>query len=104
MVYSIICSIFLLISGSFERPGLSFVFGLGGFSLIIPTIFLVIVVLIQKISKDENKIRNTLFLLIATILIGSFLVVLNNESNILPLPSFRYLNAINPFLTTTDPC
>ena len=96
-------SIFLLISGSIERPGLSFVFGLGGFSLIIPTIFLVISTLIQKISKDENKIRNTLFLLIATILIGSFLVVLNNESNILPLPSFRYLNAINPFLTTTDP-
>ncbi|MDC0173681.1 hypothetical protein OAI55_01415 [Nitrosopumilus sp.] len=96
-------SIFLLISGSIERPGLSFVFGLGGFSLIIPTIFLVISTFIQKISKDETKIRNTLFLLISIILIGSFIIILNDESNILPLPSFRYLNAINPFLTTTDP-
>ena len=29
--------------------------------------------------------------------------MINAESNSLPLPSFRYLNAINPFLTTTDP-
>jgi len=95
--------VFLLISGSFERPGLNFVFGLGGLSLIIPTIFLVISIFIQKISKNETKIRNSLFLLISFIIIGSFLIVLNDESDLLPLPSFRYLNAINPFLTTTDP-
>jgi dolichyl-diphosphooligosaccharide---protein glycosyltransferase len=95
--------IFLLISGSFERPGPNFVFGLGGLSLIIPTMFLISSIFIQKISKDENKIRNSLFLLISIIVIGSFLVIINDESNILPLPSFRYLNAINPFLTTTDP-
>ena len=95
--------LFLLISGSFERPGLSFVFGLGGLSLIIPTMFLVISIFVQKISKDETKIRNSLFLLISFIIIGSFLIVLNDESDLLPLPSFRYLNAINPFLTTTDP-
>ena len=40
--------VFLLISGSFERPGLSFVFGLGGLSLIIPTMFLVISIFVQK--------------------------------------------------------
>jgi len=95
--------IFLLISGSFERPGLSFVFGLGGLSLIISTVFLVSVIFIQKISKDENKIRNSLFLLISLIVIGSFLIIINDESNLLPLPSFRYLNAMNPFLTTVDP-
>jgi len=95
--------VFLLISGSFERPGPNFVFGLGGLSLIIPTIFLVISIFIQKISKDETKIRNSLFLLISIIIIGSFLIVLNDESDLLPLPSFRYLNAINPFLTATDP-
>jgi len=94
--------IFLLISGSFERPGLSFVFGLGGLSLIIPTVFLVSIIFVQKISKDENKIRNSLFLLISIIVIGSFLIIINDESNLLPLPSFRYLNAMNPFLTTTD--
>ena len=95
--------VFLLISGLFERPGLNFVFGLGGFSLIIPTIFLMSSIFVQKISKDENKIKNSLFLLLSIIIIGSFLVVLNEESNLLPLPSFRYLNAINPFLTSTDP-
>ena len=65
--------------------------------------FLVISIFVQKISRDETKIRNSLFLLISIILIGSFLLVLNDESNLLPLPSFRYLNAINPFMTTTDP-
>ena len=95
--------VFLLISGSFERPGPNFVFGLGGLSLIIPTMFLVISIFVQKISRDETKIRNSLFLLISIIIIGSFLLVLNDESNLLPLPSFRYLNAINPFMTTTDP-
>jgi len=95
--------IFLLISGSFERLGLFFVFGLGGLSLIVPTVFLVSIIFVQKISKDKNKIRNSLFLLISIIVIGSFLITINDESNLLPLPSFRYLNAMNPFLTTTDP-
>jgi len=95
--------LFLLISGSFERPGLSFVFGLGGLSLIISTMFLVISIFVQKISKDETKIRNSLFLLISIIVIGSFLIIINDDSNILPLPSFRYLNAMNPFLTSVDP-
>ncbi len=103
--------VFLLISGSFERPGLNFVFGLGGLSLIIPTMFLVISIFVQKISRDETKIRNSLFLLISIIIIGSFLIVLNDAQEFrsddntkpLPLPSFRYLNAINPFMTTIDP-
>ena len=42
-------------------------------------------------------------MLLSIIVIGSFLVIINDESNLLPLPSFRYLNAINPFLTSTDP-
>ena len=62
--------------------------------------FLMISIFVQKISRDETKIRNSLFLLLSIIIIGSFLIVLNEESNLLPLPSFRYLNAINPFLTT----
>ena len=87
----------------FERPGSSFVIGLGGFSLIGPTIFLVICIIIQKFSKQETKTRNGLIFLCAILIIGSILIVTNENSNLLPLPSFRYLNAINPFLTTTDP-
>ena len=29
--------------------------------------------------------------------------MINSDSEFLPLPSHRYLNALNPFLTTTDP-
>jgi dolichyl-diphosphooligosaccharide--protein glycosyltransferase len=94
---------FLVTAIMFERPGIGFVFGLGGISLIIPTIFLVLCIFIQKISKDENKIRNGLILLFSILLLGSFLVTINEELGSLPLPSFRYLNALNPFLTTLDP-
>jgi len=95
-------TIFILTSSMFERPGLSFAYGLGGISLIIPTIFLVICTFVQKISKDKNKIRNSVFLLFSIILIGSFAVIVGSESDILPIPSFRYLNTINPFMTTED--
>ena len=96
-------TIFLLTSGLFERPGIDFVFGMGGFSLIFPTIFLVSCIFIQKISKEENKTRNGLILLVSIIILGSALLVVTSESNITSLPSFRYLNAINPFLIAEDP-
>jgi dolichyl-diphosphooligosaccharide--protein glycosyltransferase len=92
---------FLLTAFMFERPGPSFVFGLGGISLIIPTIFLVSCIFIQKISSDKNKIRNSLIFLFLILIIGSFLVTISEELNLLKIPSFRYLNALNPFLTTS---
>jgi dolichyl-diphosphooligosaccharide---protein glycosyltransferase len=95
--------VFILASSMFERPGPNFVQSLAGLLLVVPTLFLISSILIQKLSKDKDKIRNSLFLLISIIVIGSFLIVINDESNLLPLPSFRYLNAINPFLTTADP-
>jgi dolichyl-diphosphooligosaccharide--protein glycosyltransferase len=94
---------FLLTASIFERPGLNFVFGLGGFSLIVPTIFLIVCIFIQKLSKDENKTRNGLILLLTIIILGSFLLIVNEDSNFLPLPSYRYLNALNPFMVTMDP-
>jgi len=90
----------LLTSLMFEFVGTRFVFGLGGFSLIVPTGFLVSCIIVQKISKIENKTRNGLIFLFMVIIISSFLLVINEEAEILPMPSFRYLNAINPFLTT----
>jgi len=94
---------FLLTTSIFERPGLNFVFGLGGFSLIVPTIFLIVCIFIQKLSKDENKTRNGLILLLTIIILGSFLLIVNEDSNFLSLPSYRYLNALNPFMVTMDP-
>ena len=94
---------FLTVSSLFERPGPTFVFGLGGLSLITTTIFLTSCIFIQKISIEKNKTRNGLFLLITIIIIGSFLVTVGGESGLLGLPSFRYFNAINPLLTNTDP-
>ncbi len=94
---------FLFTAIMFERPGPGFVFGLGGFSLIVPTLFLIACIFVQKMSKIENQKRNGLLLLLFVVIMGSSLIVINVESNFLPLPSFRYLNAINPFLTTTNP-
>jgi dolichyl-diphosphooligosaccharide--protein glycosyltransferase len=94
----------LLVSSTmFEFVGTRFALGLGGLSLIIPTGFLVSCIIIQKFSKDKNKTRNGLVFLVALIIGGSSLLVINAEAEILPLPSFRYLNAINPFLTTSNP-
>jgi dolichyl-diphosphooligosaccharide--protein glycosyltransferase len=94
---------FLLTIVLFERPGIEFVFGLGGFSLIVPTGFLVANAIIQKFSNTRNQTRNGLFFLFTVIVAGSVLIFVNADSEFLPLPSYRYLNAINPFLTTTDP-
>ena len=94
---------FLLTIVLFERPGIEFVFGLGGFSLIIPTGFLVVNTIVQRVSNTKNQTRNGIFLLFTVIIAGSVLIFVNVDSEFLPLPSYRYLNAINPFLTTTDP-
>ena len=94
---------FLFTSGLFERPGLDFVLGFGGLSLVIPTLFMVSCTLLQHKSKPEHQRRNGLLLLVIILVIGFSFVVTASESDLLPLPSFRYLNAINPFLTTTDP-
>ena len=87
------------ITSGFERPGISFLTSVGGFSLIGPTIFLIITIFIQKFSKQEKSMRNSLIFLGGSALTGITLIV----SNILGLASFRYLNAINPLLTTKDP-
>ena len=95
--------IFLSVTSLFERPGPTFVYGLGGISLIITTVFLMSCIFIQKISSTKNKSRNGLLLLFIIIIIGSFLVAVGGESGLVGMPSFRYFNAINPFLTNTDP-
>ena len=67
---------FLFCCTLFERPGLSFVFGIGGISLIVPTILLFVNIFIQKISKEENKIKHGVFLLIVITISIIFLLFL----------------------------
>jgi dolichyl-diphosphooligosaccharide--protein glycosyltransferase len=92
----------ILTSLGFERVSSGFIFGLGGLSLIISTLFLVVCILIQN-KSSKNKIRNGLIFLFALLIIAPSILVINSESQFLPGASHRYLNALNPFLTTTDP-
>ncbi|MCV0411831.1 STT3 domain-containing protein [Nitrosarchaeum sp.] len=96
-------AIVFLISLSFERLSSSFIFGLGGASLLIPTIFIVACIFLQSKSNENKKTRNGLLFLAAILIIGASLLIINAESEFLSLPSYRYLNAINPFLTTSVP-
>lgn len=83
----------------FERPGLDILIEATGFMLIGSTAFLVACTFIQQFSKEEHKKRNSGLFLIAIIVAGIGIL----SSDVLGLPSFRYQNAINPFLTTTEP-
>ncbi|GBH35229.1 hypothetical protein NZNM25_20200 [Nitrosopumilus zosterae] len=93
----------VITSLGFERLGTNFVLGLGGLSLIIPTVFLVSCIVIQNKSNERSKNRNGLIFLAAILIIGPSFLIVNADSQFIPLPSHRYLNAINPFLITSDP-
>ena len=90
----------VLTSFGFERVSFSFIHGLWGISLIISTLFLVSCIFIQN-KSPKNKTRNGLLFLIALLIIASSIMIVNTDAQY--LPSHRYLNALNPFLTTTDP-
>ncbi len=92
----------ILISLGFERVSSNFIFGLGGISIIVPTLFLILCIIIQN-KSSQNKTRNGLIFLLALLVIAPTIMLINSDSQFLPLPSHRYLNALNPFLTTTDP-
>ncbi|MYB29989.1 MAG: hypothetical protein F4Y18_03000 [Cenarchaeum sp. SB0663_bin_5] len=87
----------------FERPGLSFVLGFGGIAILGPTIFLVICSAIHKVTNGKNARRNYALLLIGIIVAGAGAIPLATEVGVISTPSFRYLNAVNPFLVATDP-
>jgi len=92
----------ILTSLGFERVSYSFIFGMGGISLVVSTLFLISCVFIQN-KSSKNKTRNGLLFLMALLIIAPSILIINSDSQFLPLPSHRYLNALNPFLTTTDP-
>jgi dolichyl-diphosphooligosaccharide--protein glycosyltransferase len=89
----------LLSAGAFPRPGISFVFGLPGIALMGGTIFLIIGYLLNRISRQDRQLRNLLFLLGAFIVITAGVLITGSYYS----SSFRYLNAINPFLSAVNP-
>lgn len=95
--FSVICASFM-----FERLTMNFIFEMQGLLLMGSTAFLVSCILIQNKTK-KHKTRNGLIFLLSLILLGPLILVLDSTLENSPLPSHRYLNAINPFLTTTDP-
>ena len=93
----IFTAVFLLITISFERTGIAFISSLNGFFLIGCTAFLVVATTIRKII-DKNTLGKIGILLGGAIITGIVIV----SSGLVSLPAFRYLNAANPFLFSTD--
>ena len=93
----IFTSVFLLVTGLFEKTGIGFISSLSGFFLIGCTAFLVACVIIRRII-NKDQLRNGLALLGGAVIAGIAII----SSGVITLPSFRYLNAANPFLITTD--
>jgi dolichyl-diphosphooligosaccharide--protein glycosyltransferase len=63
------------------------------------TIFLVIAYFVKRFSRPPVQTRNIAFLLIAFVAVGLLMVAEGPYIS----PSFRYLNAINPFLSSQNP-
>ena len=93
----------IAISFFIERPGTNFLFSLNGLVIILPTLFLIVSSFIIKHENQLIEKRNYLILLVSCIVLFSIFIILNNELEIISMPSFRYLNSINPFLTNTSP-
>jgi dolichyl-diphosphooligosaccharide--protein glycosyltransferase len=100
MYVAIAFTIFTLITAAaFPRPGISFVLGLPGLAMIAGTIFLAIAFFVKKISKPMVQTRNVALMLIAFVAVGIGFILAGPYVS----PSFRYLNAINPFIGSIDP-
>jgi dolichyl-diphosphooligosaccharide--protein glycosyltransferase len=88
---------FLSVTVLFERTGVAFISSLNGFFLVGCTAFLVAFAIIKRIIS-EGQLRNGLALLGGTLIAGIAIA----SSGVINLPTFRYLNAANPYLITTD--
>ena len=88
-------SILLTVLG-FESPDVKVII----FSVILPTIFTVILLIIQIFSNESTRIRNSIFVLGAVVVSVIGIISSGVASQFM---SFRYMNAVNPFLTSKDP-
>ena len=88
----------ILFSLLFERTT-AFTIGYAGILIVFSTVFVVVCELIKKFTNESKHIRNCFIFLISIII--SITGILT--SGVVSLPGFRYLNALNPFLTHLDP-
>ncbi|HJY10291.1 MAG TPA: STT3 domain-containing protein, partial [Nitrososphaeraceae archaeon] len=89
----------VLSAGLSPRPGLSFVFGLPGIALIGGTIFMIVSATVRKFSSSNTFVRNNWILIGAFFAIGIGIIASGSFQG----SSFRYLNAVNPFLSSQNP-
>ena len=94
---------FLVTVPLFERPGLGFVAGIGGVLVAGSAAYLAASSLLQRFSPRAAALRNGLLFLGGTVAAGAAVLAANASSGFIPLPSFRYQNALNPFLRSVDP-
>jgi dolichyl-diphosphooligosaccharide--protein glycosyltransferase len=100
MYVAIAFTVFTLISAAaFPRPGIEFVLGLPGLAMIGSTIFLIIANFMKKLGGPQKQQRNTAFLLIAFIAVAVGMVAAGAYLS----PTFRYINAVNPFIGSQIP-
>ncbi len=83
---------------AFPRPGSSFVFGLPGILLMVSTGFLFVSTLVKRKSSEKNALRNTLIIFAIFVILGIAII----SGGLYKTPSFRYLNAINPFISSEN--
>ncbi len=76
-----------------------FLIGYIGYFIIFATIFFVISEIIKKFSNETKRIRNCLIFLGGLIVSGIGVL----STGFIGVPSFRYLNALNPLLDSEDP-
>ncbi|MFL6473392.1 MAG: STT3 domain-containing protein [Nitrososphaera sp.] len=89
----------LITAAAFPRPGPSFVLGLPGLVMIGGTAFLVAAYFIKRMSRPGVQIRNVALLLAGFLVAGMAFIAAGPYIS----PSFRYLNAVNPFIGSIDP-
>ncbi|MGH9980737.1 MAG: peptidylprolyl isomerase [Nitrososphaeraceae archaeon] len=89
----------LITAAAFPRPGISFVIGLPGIALIVGMIFAIVGTIIRTKSSPSKANRNLIAALgVFVLLIVSIFVVGAYQPS-----SFRYLVAVNPFLSSHNP-
>ena len=86
----------------FERSSINFFSNMSMMLLIVPLLLSTVSIFVHKKSK-VNKSRNSILVISILIIIITSSLILLDEFSLIKNPAFRYLNAINPFLTTTDP-